>query len=365
MWFYRGLVLLVIACPCALVISTPVSIVSGLASAARNGVLIKGGAYLEAMGHLRGMALDKTGTLTYGRPSVQEVIPFGEHSPEELLAIAAGLEAESEHPLAGAVLERAEADGISPLESSDHRALQGKGAEARIEGRPFWIGSHRLMDEKGQETAEVHDAAVRLEDAGHSVIAIGNDRHVCGLISVGDGVRDGVAQALQALRHLGVRRIEMLTGDNEGTARAVAGASGVDAYESELLPEGKVQAVEAMVRNLKHVAMVGDGVNDAPAMAVASIGVAMGAVGTDVAIETADVALMSDELDRLPWAIRHSRRALRTIKQNIVFALAVKFAFVGLAVVGAATLWMAIAADMGTSLLVIFNSLRLLHPGRR
>jgi Cd2+/Zn2+-exporting ATPase len=364
-WFYRGLVLLVIACPCALVISTPVSIVSGLASAARNGVLVKGGAYLEAIGHLRGVAVDKTGTLTYGRPSVQEVMPFGDHSRRELLAIAAGLEGESEHPLATAVLERARVDGIEPLGSSAHRALQGKGAEAMIEGRLFWIGSHRLMDEKGQETPEVHDTAVRLEDAGHSVMAIGNDRHVCGLISVADGVRKGVTETVRALKGLGVRRIEMLTGDNEGTARAVAEATGVDAYESELLPEGKVQAVEAMVRELRYVAMVGDGVNDAPAMAAATVGIAMGTVGTDVAIETADVALMADELDRLPWVIRHSRRTLVTIKQNIVFALSVKFAFVAMAVVGAATLWMAIAADMGTSLLVIFNSLRLLHPGRR
>ena len=360
-WLYRGLVVLVIACPCALVISTPVSIVSGLTAAARNGVLIKGGMYLEAAGRLRGLALDKTGTLTYGHPEVQEIIPFNSHTREELLERASALETHSEHPLARAILRKAQAEGVTARRAEGFQAIKGKGAEAEIDGRSFWIGSHRLMHEKGQETPEVHDKAEQLEDAGHSVVAVGNDRHVCGLISVADGVRDNAPETITAMKRLGVQRVLMLTGDNEGTARAVAAATGVDAFQSELLPEDKVKAVEHLVSELRHVAMVGDGVNDAPAMAVATFGVAMGAIGTDAAIETADVALMSDDLLRLPWLIRHSRRTLRVIKQNIWFALGLKVAFMGLGLAGIATLWMAIAADTGASLLVILNGLRLLR----
>ncbi|NIA15726.1 MAG: cadmium-translocating P-type ATPase, partial [Nitrospiraceae bacterium] len=359
-WFYRGLVLLVIACPCALVISTPVSIVSGLTTAARNGVLIKGGTYLEAVGRLRALALDKTGTLTYGRPEVQQVIPFSQHTPKELLERAAALEAHSEHPLARAILRRAEAEGISARPAEGFQAIKGKGADAEIDGTPFWIGSHRLMEEKGQETPEVHDKAEELEDAGHSVVAVGNDQHVCGIISVADGVRENAGETVQAIKRLGIGKVVMLTGDNGGTARAVAAVTNVDEFRAELLPEDKVEAVESLVNEFGQVAMIGDGVNDAPAMAVASFGIAMGAMGTDAAIETADIALMSDDLSKLPWLIWHSRRTLRTIKQNIIFALGLKLVFIVLTLFGAASLWMAIAADTGASLLVIFNSLRLL-----
>jgi len=359
-WLYRGLVILVIACPCALVISTPVSIVSGLTTAARNGVLIKGGIYLEAAGRLRILAIDKTGTLTYGRPEVQQVIPFNGHTPIELLERAASLEMHSEHPMARAILRKAEAEGIVVQRAKGFGAIKGKGAEARIDGKPFWIGSHRLMEEKGQETPEVHDKAEELEDEGHSVVAVGNDKHVCGLISVADGIRGNAMETMLALKRLGVRKVVMLTGDNIGTASAVAKSTGVDEFQAELLPEDKVQAVESLVNRFGQVAMVGDGVNDAPAMAVATFGVAMGAIGTDAAIETADIALMSDDLSRLPWLISHSRRTLRTIKQNITFALGLKFVFIVLALQGVASLWMAITADMGASLLVIFNGLRLL-----
>jgi Cd2+/Zn2+-exporting ATPase len=360
-WLYRGLVILVIACPCALVISTPVSIVSGLTAAARNGVLIKGGIYLEAASRLRVLCLDKTGTLTYGHPEVQQVIPFNGHTPEELLGIAAALELHSEHPLAGAVLRKAQADGIRGGSAEGFQAIKGKGAEARIDGQLYWIGSHRLMDEKQQETEAIHDAAERLEDAGHSVIAIGTDRHVCGLISVADGIRENARETVEAIRQAGVDKVVMLTGDNKGSAAGAAAAAGVDAFEAEMLPEDKVDAVESFVRQFEYVAMVGDGVNDAPAMAASTIGIAMGAMGTDVAIETADIALMSDDLSKLPWLIRHSRRTLRTIQQNITFALGLKLVFISLALFDMATLWMAIAADMGASLLVIFNSLRLLQ----
>ena len=363
-WLYRGLVVLVIACPCALVISTPVSIVSALTAAARNGVLIKGGMFLEAAGRLRGLAVDKTGTLTYGRPEVQEIVPLNNHTREELLERAAALEAHSEHPFARAILREARAHGVAVRRAEAFQAIKGKGAEARIDGRLFWIGSHRLMHEKGQETPDVHDKAEQLEDAGHSVVAVGNDQHVCGLISVADGVRENARETITAVKRLGVRKVLMLTGDNEGTARAVAAATGVDAFQAELLPEDKLNAVEHLVDELGQVAMVGDGVNDAPAMAAATFGIAMGAIGTDVAIETADIALMSDDLSKLPWLIRHSRRTLGIIKQNITFALALKLVFIALALLRAASLWMAIAADTGASLLVISNGLRLLRDRR-
>ena len=359
-WVYRGLVILVIACPCALVISTPVSIVSGMTAAARNGVLIKGGMYLEAAGRLRALALDKTGTLTYGHPEVQQVVPFNSHTPKELLERAAAMEAHSEHPLARAILRKAQDEGIVVSGAEEFQAIKGKGAEAKIDGKPFWIGSHRLMEEKGQETAEVHDKAKELEDAGHSVVAIGNAQHVCGLVSVADGVRDNASEAVRMIKRLGVRKVVMLTGDNKGTANAVAKAAGVDEFQAELLPEDKVEAAESLVSRFGNVAMIGDGVNDAPAMAVATFGIAMGAIGTDAAIETADIALMSDDLSKLPWLIRHSRRTLKIIKQNITFALGLKLVFIALAIFGKASLWMAIAADTGASLLVISNGLRLL-----
>ncbi len=360
-WFYQALVILVIACPCALVISTPVSIVAGLSAAARAGILIKGGVYLEAPAKLRAIAMDKTGTLTQGRPEVQRIAPMNGHTEKELLERAAALEQGSEHPLARAVLARAKASGVEPAGAVSFHALKGKGAEARIDGRDYWIGSHNLMHEKGAETPEIHDMALAMEDAGHSIIAIGNDDHVCGLISVGDAVREESAAAVAAMKAAGIERVVMLTGDNQGTAQAIASLSGVDEFHAELLPEDKVTAIRRLVEEYGQVAMVGDGVNDAPAMAQATFGIAMGTMGTDVAIETADIALMSDDLGKIAWLIRHSRRTMSVIKQNIAFALGLKLVFILLAMAGLATLWMAIAADMGASLLVIFNGLRLLR----
>lgn len=360
LWLYRGLVMLVIACPCALVISTPVSIVAALTLAARRGVLIKGGAFLEIPAKLKAVALDKTGTLTHGRPEVQAVIPLDGHTREELLATAAGLESFSEHPLARAVLRCATQSGVAPRPATDFRALPGKGAEAVVDGRRFWVGSHRYAHEQGVESETAHKRAAELEDAGHSVLAIGNERHVCGLISVADGIRPEARAAVRALLDAGVSHVVMLTGDNEGTAAAVAAEAGVTEYLSEMLPEDKIREVRSLVQSHGVVAMVGDGVNDAPAMAAATLGIAMGGAGTDAAIETADVTLMADDLGRVPWLIRHSRRTMRVIRQNVVFALGIKAAFMLLAAGGMATLWMAIAADMGASLLVIFNGLRLL-----
>ena len=360
-WLYQALVILVIACPCALVISTPVSIVAGLATAARNGVLIKGGVYLEAPARLKAVAMDKTGTLTHGRPVVQQVIPQDEHTEEDLLRIAAALEANSTHPLARAIMDRADAAGLEAEPASDFQSLTGRGAEGTVNGRRFWIGSHRLMEERATESDRLHEHAVELEAAGHSLVAIGNELHVCGLISVADGVRDEAAESVKALKEAGVARVVMLTGDNRRTAEAVAAATGVDEHRAELLPQDKVSAVTELTEQYGTVAMIGDGVNDAPALAACTMGIAMGAVGTASAVETADVALMSDDLSRLPWLIRHSRRTLSVIKQNIAFALGLKALFIALALAGMATLWMAIAADMGASLLVIFNGLRLLR----
>ncbi|MBN1816720.1 MAG: heavy metal translocating P-type ATPase, partial [Sedimentisphaerales bacterium] len=359
-WFYRALVILVIACPCALVISTPVSVVSGLTAAARHGVLIKGGNYLEASGQIRALAFDKTGTLTAGRPDIQKIVAFQGHSEQEILERAAALELHSDHPLARAILERAERDRVTPLKAEGLRLFRGKGAEAAIGGRLFWIGSHRFMEEKGQESPEIHVAAEALEDAGHSVVALGNEEHVCGLLGVADSLRPGVPHVVADLRRLGIERVVMLTGDNLATARAVAAAAGIDAWRAELLPGDEVAAVLELAPH-GPVAMVGDGVNDAPAMAAAGIGIAMGAMGIDAAIETADIALMTDDLAKIPWLIRHARCTVRVIRQNIGFALAVKALFVLLTLLGTASLWLAIVADMGASLLVVGNGLRLLR----
>jgi len=364
-WFYEGLVLLVIACPCALVISTPVSMVAAIAAATRSGILVKGGAFLEAAAQLKAIALDKTGTLTYGHPEVQRIVPLNGHTELEVLSRAAALEANSIHPLSRAILAKAVLEGIPVDPASDLTAVPGKGAKGTIHGQLFWIGSHRFVEEMGSEEEGFHDLAVNLENAGHSLVAVGNDKHICGVISVSDLVREEAAEVIQAIKHLGVVRVVMLTGDNRRTAESVALVSGVDEARAELLPEDKVNAVKELREKYSTVAMVGDGVNDAPAMGVATLGIAMGAIGSDVAIEAADIALMSDNLRKIPWLIGHSRRTLRTIKQNVVFSLGIKLVFVLLAFSGQATLWMAIAADMGASLAVIFNGLRLLNGKRK
>jgi Cd2+/Zn2+-exporting ATPase len=360
-WFYDALVILVIACPCALVISTPVSVVAALAAAARSGVLIKGGAFLEEAGRIKAVALDKTGTVTHGLPEVQKIIPLNGHTEEELLDRAAALEAHSGHPLARAIVKRAGQLGRTVVPAEDYREFRGRGAQGRISGRTFWLGSHRLLHDKQGENDDIHRQIDALEDAGHSVVIVGNDDHVCGLISVADGVRDNALSIVADLKRAGVEKVIILTGDNRGTARAVSEKIGADEFHAGLLPEDKLKAIEEAKGRYGSVAMVGDGINDAPALAAASLGIAMGAAGTDVAMETADIALMSDDLSRLPWLIRHGRRTLGVIRQNIGFALGVKLLFMGLALANVATLWMAIAADMGASLLVIMNALRLLN----
>lgn len=359
--FYNSLVLLVIACPCALVISTPVSIVAALAAAAKEGVLVKGGLYIELPARLKAIALDKTGTLTEGKPAVTEIVPLNGHSEQELLERAAAMEANSDHPLARAIVAYAKSKGVQPLPAEGFKILPGKGASARFDGRPFWLGSHRYLEERGQETPDVHQRLEEMSKAGRGVVVVGNEQHVCGLIALADQIRPNTRQTIADLHAAGIAHLIMLTGDNEPTARAIAAETGVDEFRAELLPEDKVTAVAALVQKYGVVAMVGDGVNDAPALGRASLGIAMGAAGSDAAIETADIALMSDDLSRIAWLIRHSKKTGAIIRQNIGVSLAVKAAIVLLAFAGYASLWAAIAADIGVSFAVILNSLRLLR----
>lgn len=360
-WFYRALVLLVIACPCALVISTPVSVVAAIAAAARQGVLIKGGAFVEIPGRLRAIAFDKTGTLTEGKPTVAAVIPLNGHTESELLERIASLETRSEHPLGKSILAYAQERNVPTRPVEDYQIIPGKGATARFDGKVFWLGSHRYLEERGQETREVHAKLESLSQDGVTVVVVGNDQHVCGYVALADRVRPDALKAVEALRALGIEKTVMLTGDNTPTAEAIAERSGVDDVQADLLPEDKVKAIERLVSQFGLVAMVGDGVNDAPSMARASVGIAMGTAGSDTALETADIALMSDDLTRIPWLVAHSRRTLKIIKMNIALSLSIKMIFVALTFLGFASLWAAIAADMGASLLVIFNGLRLLR----
>ena len=359
-WFYRGLVLLVIACPCALVISTPVTIVSALATAARAGVLIKGGLYLEQLGSLKAIALDKTGTLTRGVPEISTILTLDEESEDRILTLAAAVARRSEHPLAQAVFDRAEQRGVQLPEASAFHSLPGLGATAEVEGERYYLGSARFFRESGRLDEDAEEAVQWLEGSGATVVVFGTEERALAAMGVSDRERPGAADAIAELRSL-VGMTVMLTGDGYRTATAVALRLGVTEWRSDLLPEDKLKAVRELVERHGKVAMVGDGVNDAPALAAATVGIAMGAAGTDVALETADVALMGDELGHLPFAIRLSRRAMGIVWFNVVFALAIKIGFLAVAVAGLATLWMAVVADMGASLFVILNALRLLR----
>jgi len=363
-WFYNALVLLVIACPCALVISTPVSIVAALTASARAGVLIKGGAYVEAPGRTTALAMDKTGTITLGEPEVAAVYPLAAASEHDLIKLAAGLEARSSHPLARAILARAEADGIQVTAAEDTRTVPGRGLEGRTDGRTIWLGSDRFAEEKGFGSIIPKDIRDAIEGAGSTLVAVGDEAGVTGVLELRDRIRTDAKGVVARLHAQGVKTIIMLTGDNERTARAVAAEVGIDEVRAELLPEDKVTAIEELVESHDMVAMIGDGVNDAPAMARAHYAIAMGAVGSDAAIETADIALMTDDIGKVPWLIGHSRRAMAIIRQNIGISLATKAIFVGLTAFGMASMWGAIAADVGVSLLVVANALRLLGGHR-
>jgi Cd2+/Zn2+-exporting ATPase len=360
-WFYRSLVLLVISCPCALVISTPVSIVSALAAAARKGVVIKGGARLEQLAAVQCVAFDKTGTLTRGRLHVVEVIAASGATTNQVLEIAAAIESRSEHPIGVAIVRSAGAHGITPGRADQFQALPGRGAEAVVAGAKGLVGNRRLLDERGIHFASEDTLLERLAQHRQSAVFVVHGGRLLGAIGVADDVRETARESLELLRAHGVRRIAMLTGDNAAAARPLAASLGIDDVRADLLPGDKVDAVASLRRDHGTLMMVGDGVNDAPALATADVGVALGAAGSAAALETADVALMADELPKLSYAVRLSRATVRNIRMNIGFSLALKAAFLVLAIAGAATLWMAVAADMGASLLVIANALRLLR----
>jgi Cd2+/Zn2+-exporting ATPase len=360
-WIYRSLVLLVVSCPCALVISTPVSIIAALAGAARKGVLIKGGGHLERAGNVRCVAFDKTGTLTRGLPEVVEVVALDGVPPSAIVALAASIEQRSEHPIARAVLRHAEASRILVRPASDVASLVGRGAEGYVNGARILLGNHRLFEERGLCTPEIHSRLDAIGGQGRTPVLVARDGAAVGIIAISDRPRATSRETIDELRRQGIQSIVMLTGDNHATAQAIASELGIDEFRAELLPEDKVAAVADLRRKFRSVAMVGDGVNDAPALALADVGIAMGAAGSDAALETADVALMADDLLKIPYALRLSRTTLRNIKANLAISLVLKAAFVVAAVAGVATLWMAIVADTGASVIVIANALRLLR----
>ncbi len=371
-WFVRGLTLLVIACPCAFVISTPVSVVSGVTSAARNGVLVKGGTHLETTGEVDAVALDKTGTLTKGELVVTDVVPLGGTDERDLLRRAAALERRSEHPVAEAILDRAAAAGVEAPEPSGFEGLAGRGVRGDVDGETHYVGKPALFEELGVDLSRPRDAtdggvAARpgerladLEAAGRTVVLVGTASELFGIVAVADEVRPGARRAVERLRERGVGRVVMLTGDNEGTARAVAETVGVDEYRADLLPEEKVEAVRELRSTHGGVAMVGDGVNDAPALAAADVGVAMGAAGTDAALETADIALMGDDIGKLPYLYALSRTANGVIRQNVWASLAVKALLaVGVPLGYVSVALAVVVGDMGMSLGVTGNAMRL------
>ncbi|MFZ5523530.1 MAG: heavy metal translocating P-type ATPase, partial [Pseudomonadota bacterium] len=362
-WFYKALVMLVIACPCALVISTPVTVVSGLAAAARQGILVKGGVHLENGRLIKVVALDKTGTLTHGKPVVTDVFPLIERSADTLLQLAASVDAHSEHPVAAAIVaawQGGEATLRPLLQAASFESITGRGARAVVGGRLYHLGNHRLCEDLGVCGLHVEEVLGRLEKEGKTAVILATETEPLCVIGVADTVRGHSAEAIRQLHALGVASV-MLTGDNQATASAIAVQVGIDDARGNLLPEDKLAVIDELLGRYGQVGMVGDGINDAPALAKSSIGFAMGAAGTDTAIETADVALMDDDLCKVPHFIRLSRDTSRVLQQNIALAIGIKAIFFALALAGKATLWMAVFADMGASLLVVANGLRLLR----
>ena len=358
---YKALVLLVIACPCALVIATPVTLVSGLAAAARRGIIIKGGIYLEGAHKLKAIALDKTGTITEGKPKLVATEMVAKDVPEqEILRWAAVLAGQSDHPVSKAI-----AQGL-PQGKGDVQqftALPGRGVRADVDGQTLVLGNHRLIEERKQCSADIEARLAVHEAEGRSVTLLASDSHVLAIFAVADTIKDSSREALVQLHALGVSSV-MLTGDNTSTAQSIARQAGIDDARGDLLPEDKLAAIEEMQKRYGLTAMTGDGINDAPALAQSDMGFAMGGAGTDTAMEAADVVIMNDDLRRIPETIRLSRRTRTVLLQNIVLALGVKAVFLVLAIFGSATMWMAIFADMGASLLVIFNGLRLLRASK-
>lgn len=359
-WIYRALVLLVVACPCALVISTPVTIVSGLAAAARKGILIKGGVYLEGGRHLDFLALDKTGTITHGKPVQTDATVLQPLFEGRAQALAASLGGRSDHPVSRAIAQFGQAQGVATQEVQDFAALAGRGVRGTIEGQVYHLGNHRLVEELGLCSPELEAQLDVLERQGKTVVLLLDSSGPLALFAVADTVKETSRQAIAELHELGIKTV-MLTGDNPHTAQAIAAVVGIDRAEGNLLPADKLKSIEALYAEGHRVGMVGDGINDAPALARAEVGFAMAAAGTDTAIETADVALMDDDLRKIPAFIRLSRQSAAILMQNIVLALGIKAIFLAITFAGMATMWMAVFADMGVSLLVVFNGLRLLR----
>ncbi|UJF25507.1 heavy metal translocating P-type ATPase [Planococcus sp. 107-1] len=359
-WVYRGLAVLVVGCPCALVISTPVAIVTAIGNAARNGVLIKGGIHLEETGRLNVIAFDKTGTLTQGTPEVTNIVSLSKMSTEEILATAASIEKLSQHPLASAILRKAENSDVDLVEVENFQSITGKGAKAEIDGEVFYIGSPNLFAETLKVSADIEKEVETLQAAGKTVMLLGSGSEIKGYIAVADQIRPSSSTIIQKLYDLGIQKTIMLTGDNQLAASAIGNQLNLSDVKSDLMPENKLAAIKSLREQFGKVAMVGDGVNDAPALASSTVGIAMGGAGTDTALETADIALMADDLDKLPYTIGLSRKTLTIIYQNVAFALGLKVLALLLIIPGWLTLWMAIFADMGATLIVVLNSLRLM-----
>ncbi|NMH74804.1 cadmium-translocating P-type ATPase [Bacillus sp. RO2] len=361
-WIYQGLAVLVVGCPCALVISTPIAIVTAIGNAARNGVLIKGGVFLEEVGRIKAIAFDKTGTLTRGAPEVTDVQAF-HLNEEELLRIIATLESGSTHPLASAILQKAEEIGVADTEYTmeNFESVAGKGIKGSINGTLYQAGSPNwFFGQKHPEVEGLAESIHLLQNAGKTVIVVGTSDKIFGVLGIRDEIRESSASSVKNLKEIGIPHLYMLTGDNDRTAEAIGHEVEIDHVKSSLLPEDKLRYIKELREKHGSIMMVGDGINDAPALAASSVGVAMGGAGTDTALETADVALMGDDLRKLPFTIRLSRKALTIIKQNITFSLGLKVFALLLVIPGWLTLWIAIFADMGATLLVTLNSLRLL-----
>jgi Zn2+/Cd2+-exporting ATPase len=363
-WIYQGLAALVVGCPCALVISTPVAIVTAIGNAARNGVLIKGGIHLEEMGAIKAIAFDKTGTLTEGVPVVTEYLPQENIDGDALLTIIAALENGSQHPLASAIMKKAEQGKLSyqDIAIEDFSSITGKGIKGKVNGIMYYVGSPNLFEEMLTTgiPSNLKVSITDLQNKGNTVMVVGSVTEILALLAVADEVRGSSKSVIQKLHSLGIQETIMLTGDNAGTANAIGKQVGVSNIQSELLPQDKLSFIKELRNKYDRVAMVGDGVNDAPALAASTVGIAMGGAGTDTALETADIALMADDLGKLPFTLKLSRKALTIIKQNITFSLGIKLVALLLVIPGWLTLWIAIFADMGATLIVTLNGLRLL-----